>query len=184
MPTFQLVSTSLEEGKVDTFETLSMQEKGLFGHICRGMAVRFGESTLEDIKATVTAHQSIDATVETYSSQRVTEILGRSAEELVVRVYGDNTPVLRQTAELVAASIEGATGVSDARLDLPLEESTIEVDIDLERAQERALKPGDVRRRAATLLSGIVVGNLFEEQKVFDVVVWGAPAIRQTVDDI
>jgi Cu/Ag efflux pump CusA len=142
------------------------------------------ESTLEDIKATVTAHQSIDATVETYSSQRVTEILGRSAEELVVRVYGDNTPVLRQTAEMVAASVEGAAGVSDARLDLPLEESTIEVDIDLERAQERALKPGDVRRRAATLLSGIVVGNLFEEQKVFDVVVWGAPAIRQTVDDV
>jgi Cu/Ag efflux pump CusA len=85
---------------------------------------------------------------------------------------------------MVAASVEGAAGVSDARLDLPLEESTIEVDIDLERAQERALKPGDVRRRAATLLSGIVVGNLFEEQKVFDVVVWGAPAIRQTVDDV
>ena len=27
-------------------------------------------------------------------------------------------------------------------------------------------------------------GNLFEEQKVFDVVVWGAPAVRQNVDDV
>jgi hypothetical protein len=30
------------------------------------------------------------------------------------------------------------------------------------------------------LLSGLGVGNLFEEQKVFDVVVWGAPGIRQS----
>ena len=31
------------------------------------------------------------------------------------------------------------------------------------------IKPGDVRRAAATLLSGIRVGSLFEDQKVFDV---------------
>src|SRR4029453_1069977 len=40
------------------------------------------------------------------------------------------------------------------------------------------IKPGDVRRAATTLLSGLVVGNLFEQQKVFDVVVWGTPRIR------
>ena len=39
------------------------------------------------------------------------------------------------------------------------------------RAQRYGIKPGDVRRAAATLLSGIQVGSLFEQQKVFDVVV-------------
>ena len=46
-------------------------------------------------------------------------------------------------------------------------------------AQEYGVKPGDVRRAAATLVSGIGVGSLFEEQKVFDVVVWGTPETRQ-----
>jgi Cu/Ag efflux pump CusA len=34
------------------------------------------------------------------------------------------------------------------------------------------------------LLSGLHVGNLFEDQKVFDVVVWGAPRIRNSLSDI
>jgi Cu/Ag efflux pump CusA len=41
-----------------------------------------------------------------------------------------------------------------------------------------------VRRAAATMLSGIQVGNLFEEQKVFDVVVWGAPSVRSSLTSI
>ena len=47
--------------------------------------------------------------------------------------------------------------------------------------------PGDVRRAAATLLSGIQVGSLFDDQKVFDVVVWGTPEVRHdlsTVQDL
>ena len=44
--------------------------------------------------------------------------------------------------------------------------------------------PGDIRRAAATLLSGIAVGSLFEEQKVFDVVVWGTPDTRSSVSSI
>ena len=37
---------------------------------------------------------------------------------------------------------------------------------------------------ATTLLSGLVVGNLFEEQKVFDVAVWGVPEIRASETDV
>jgi len=46
------------------------------------------------------------------------------------------------------------------------------------------VKPGDVRRAAAILLSGIEVGQLFYDQKVFDVVVWGAPENRRGTDDV
>ncbi len=60
----------------------------------------------------------------------------------------------------------------------------MQVEVDLARAQAAGVKPGDVRRAAATMLAGITVGNLFEQQKVFDVVVWGAPEIRQSEADI
>ena len=46
------------------------------------------------------------------------------------------------------------------------------------------LKPGDIRRAATTLLSGIVVGSLFEDQKVFEVVVWSVPEIRRDLSTI
>ena len=46
------------------------------------------------------------------------------------------------------------------------------------------MKPGDVRRQATTLLSGLQVGNLYEDQKVFDVLVWGAPEIRSNLTNV
>ena len=43
------------------------------------------------------------------------------------------------------------------------------------------MKPGDVRRAAATLLSGLQVGSLFEDAKVFEVVVWSTPETRDSL---
>ncbi len=52
------------------------------------------------------------------------------------------------------------------------------------RANKYGLKPGDVRRATSSLLSGITVGGLFQEQKVFDVVVWGSPENRSNFSDV
>ena len=66
----------------------------------------------------------------------------------------------------------------------PITEPTVEIKVDLEKAAAHGVKPGDVRRAATSLLSGIQVGNLFEEQKVFEVVVWGTPELRTSLDSI
>src|SRR5262249_40025976 len=63
-------------------------------------------------------------------------------------------------------------------------EPTLDVKVDLPAAQAAGVKPGDVRRAAAALVSGITVGSLFDQQKVFDVVVWGSPGIRSSVQGI
>jgi Cu/Ag efflux pump CusA len=60
----------------------------------------------------------------------------------------------------------------------------VEVEVNLEAAQKSGIKPGDARRAAATLMQGIVVGNLFEEQKVFEVVVRGAVDVRDDLTSI
>ena len=101
-----------------------------------------------------------------------------------MRIYGENLDVLNAKADEVRGLIAGVGGVARANVDRPLEEPTVEVEVDLARAQEAGVKPGDVRRAAAQLLGGITVGNLFEQQKVFDVVVWGAPEIRRSQRDI
>jgi len=51
-------------------------------------------------------------------------------------------------------------------------------------ATRNGVKPGDIRREAATLLSGLTVGNVFEQQKVFDVVVVGTPAVRSNPNSV
>jgi Cu/Ag efflux pump CusA len=56
--------------------------------------------------------------------------------------------------------------------------------VKLDAAGPASVKPGDVRRSAATVFSGLEVGFLYEEQKIYDVVVWGAPEKRQSLTDI
>jgi Cu/Ag efflux pump CusA len=107
-----------------------------------------------------------------------------SEESLVVRVYGHELGVLRDIAQEVASGISAINGVVQAEPVLYDEEPQVEVIVNLAKAEELGIKPGDVRRQATTLLSGLHVGNLFEEQKVFDVMVWGVPEIRNNLTSI
>jgi Cu/Ag efflux pump CusA len=141
-------------------------------------------ATIVAIESTVDGRSDVATQIQTYSNRRVTEILDRSDDQLVVRVYGEDAGTRVALADEVLTLMAGIDGVDNPLIDLPVEEPNIEIEVDLQKAQIFGVKPGDVRRQAATLVSGIVVGNLFEDQKVFDVVVWGAPGIRATVDDV
>ncbi len=142
------------------------------------------EAALAAVDAATVTPDNITSRVVTYSDQRVTEILGGSSDELIVRVYGDNPQKLEAVAGDVQGALAEVRGLEDVRVDSPIEQPTIEVVVDLARAQAVGLKPGDVRRNATTLLSGVIVGNLFESQKVFDVIVWGTPELRESVEDV
>lgn len=136
------------------------------------------------IEDTVNGYEGVSTDVLTYSEERVTDILGRSNQDLVVRVYGENGQVLDEKADEIQRLVAGVDGVAKANVERALDEPTVTVKVDLERAQAAGVKPGDVRRAAATLMGGMTVGNLFEQQKVFDVVVWGTPEIRQSEANI
>jgi Cu/Ag efflux pump CusA len=69
-------------------------------------------------------------------------------------------------------------------MQLPVEQPTLNVAVNLAAATRNGVKPGDIRREAATLLSGLTVGNFFEQQKVFDVVVVGTPAVRSNLSSV
>jgi len=132
----------------------------------------------------VSARTDVSTDVLTYSEERVTDVLGRSDDEVVVRAYGEDPTVLDGLADELQPMVAGVEGVAKATVDRAPVEAAMEVEVDLDRAQEFALKPGDVRRQAASLLGGITVGNLFDDQKVFDVVVWGSPDIRNSESDV
>ena len=88
--------------------------------------------------------------------------------------------MLESSATMLRGSSRGIDGVAQAHVTRQIAEPTIKVQVDIDKADRFGLKPGDVRRTAATLLSGTLVGSLFEKQRVFDVVVWGTPQTRRT----
>ncbi|GAB6986461.1 efflux RND transporter permease subunit [Nocardioides pyridinolyticus] len=94
-------------------------------------------------------------------------------DEVVVRIYGERFPVLSRQGDAVAEALAQVDGVDGVRVETPPVEPNLEVEVDLAAAERHGLKPGDIRRAATTLAAGLRVGSLFEEQKVFDVIVNG-----------
>lgn len=140
--------------------------------------------TVAAVREVVAGYPGLDFDVLTYQEARLKEVKSGADEPVVVRVYGQELDVLTGKAEEVRDELAKIDGIADLNVELPVQEPTLEVEVDLEAAKRFGIKPGDVRRAAAILVSGLEVGQLFYDQKVFEVVVWGAPQTRQNPSDV
>jgi Cu/Ag efflux pump CusA len=137
--------------------------------------------TLDTIRSTMRGYPGLDSVVRTYAQDRVSTVAASTGDGLVVRVYGNDLTTLRETGDDVAEVLGTISGILSPRVQAQVSEPTIEIEVDLAAAQRHGLRPGDVRREASTLISGLTVGSLYEQQKVFDVVVWGGHAGRESL---
>ncbi len=159
------------------------------------------DATVASIEDAVAGVGGVQRDVVTYSSQKIRDVgaleegdnpiqsdgldvLTGARKPLVVRVYGQELDVLRGEARKLRQLVAGVDGVVDPRIEVPVTQPTVQIEVDLEKAQREAIKPGDVRRAEAVLLQGIQVGSVFEEQKVFDVIVQGVPETRRSVANV
>jgi Cu/Ag efflux pump CusA len=136
------------------------------------------DATLKAIHAAINGYPGIECDVQTYLKQISSQVVGEASAPIIVRIYGQDWSILRSKAEELRQDLSGIAGIGNSQVSLPVEEPTLEVEVDLAAAQRHGINPGNVRRTASTLLNGIQVGSLFQEQKVFDVVVWSAPKAR------
>ena len=142
------------------------------------------EQTIAAIRETIDGYPGVDRSVQTYLRDKVGEVLTGESEALVVRLYGPKRAVLREKAEEVRQALSDVPGIVDLRTRGQAEEPQVQVKVDLDSAGRANVKPGDVRRSSATVFSGLVVGYLFKEQKIYEVVVWGAPETRQSLSNL
>src|SRR3989441_2438223 len=142
------------------------------------------DATVAAVKEVVAGYPGLSPEVLTNLQAKLRQELSGTGESLVVRVYGEDLKIIRNKAEQVEKVLAGIAGVFDSKVQYPEEMPTLEIEVNLDRARGYGLKPGDVRRAATSLVSGLEVGNLFDEQKVFEVVVWGTPNTRRNLTSI
>jgi Cu/Ag efflux pump CusA len=136
------------------------------------------KSTLEKIEEVVYGYPGLYRDVLTYLSERIKEVLTGTSASIVVRIYGPDLAVLRQTANGVADVIKDVEGVKDLKVEQQVLVPQIKMKIRPEAAMRFNLTPGSIRRSATTLIHQTKVGELYEGQKILDVVVRGSDPIR------
>ena len=72
----------------------------------------------------------------------------------------------------------------DLKSELHADVPQVEVKVDLAKAQPYGIKPGDVRRASAIMMSGEEVGDIFKDGETYDVNVWSIPEARNSPDSV
>src|SRR5207249_9053481 len=142
------------------------------------------DKTLAKIQVVVDGYPGLYRDVQTYLKERIKEVLTGGKQAIVIRTYGPDLDVLRQTAAEVERTLTGIPGLVDLKMEVHRPVPQVEVKVDLDAADRFGLKPGDIRRVAATVVSGIEVTDIHRDGKVYDVWVWSKPKARESVTSV
>jgi len=143
-------------------------------------------ATVAAVDRTLGAYPGIGTDRADYTQDQLDAVRAESGSTapVLVRVYGQDLPTLQAQAEKVRAAIATVPGVARPQVQSLAVQPTLQVEVNLAAAQKYGVKPGDVRRTATTYFSGLNVGSYYQDQRVFDVVVWGTPRLRADPADL
>ena len=136
------------------------------------------QQTVAKIQEVVDGYPGLYRDVLTYLRERIKEVLTGESAAIVVRLYGPELEVLRAKAQQVARAMEGVPGVADLQVEQQTLIPHVEVRVLPGAARRFGLSSGELRAAAATMIQGTKVGEIYDEQKIFDVTVWGIPEVR------
>jgi CzcA family heavy metal efflux pump len=141
-------------------------------------------ATLDRIHSVTNGYPGLFREVQTYLDERISEVLTGGKEPIIVRTYGEDLPTLRAKSDQILALVHSVPGVVDAHRDISSDIPQVDVKVRLAAAERYGLKPGDVRRDAATLVAGEEVGDIFRAGRAYDTVVWSPESVRHSFTDI
>jgi CzcA family heavy metal efflux pump len=142
------------------------------------------DATISQIEDTIAKYPGLYHDLLTYFNERVDEVLAGSPEPIVVRIFGPDLDQLRTMASDIRHRLSEIDGVAEEHTSFQEDVPQIDVTVDLGAARHYGVKPGDVRRAAATLVAGEEVGDIFRAGRAYDVEVWSTPQTRNSLTDI
>ena len=140
------------------------------------------DPTVHKIQEIVDGYPGLYRDVLTYLKERIKEVLTGASATIVVRIFGPDMDVLRAKAKEVAAVMEKVPGVSHLKIEPQVLVPQVTVRLRPEAAEQFGLTPGQVRRAATTLVQGAKVGEVYQQQRAYAVMVWGNESVRGDVN--
>ncbi len=142
------------------------------------------KQTVAEVQQVVDGYPGLYRDLLTYLTERIKEVLTGASASIVVRVYGPNLDQLRATARDVADVMQDVEGVATLKVEPQVLVPQIAVKLRPDAAARFGLTPGALMRAVTTLINGTLVGEIYEDQKIYGVVVRGARKLRHDVTSL
>lgn len=139
---------------------------------------------LADIRA-VMHPSSLPGTFSAISSplaDRIGHMLSGVSAKIAIKVKGDDLGELRRIGTSIQDLAREIPGLEEARGEQQAPIPQLRIEVDRERARAYGITPGDLNDQLATLLGGETVSEIYENQRIYDVVVRLPLAWRESPD--
>ena len=139
------------------------------------------DGSVARIKEVVDGYPGLFRDVLTYLRERIKEVLTGAGATVVVRIYGPEQEELRAAGQRVRDAVSGIPGVADLKLESQVLVAQLRIRPRPEDLGRFGLTAGEVRRQAQTLVAQQKVGEIYRDQRAFDVALWGEPEVRGNI---
>ncbi len=127
---------------------------------------------LADVRARLTSVPGVKINIGQPIAHRVDHLLSGTRAQVVVKIFGPDLRVLRETAHDIQARMRTVPGVVDLQVEPQVEVSQVRLEVKRDAAKEYGLAPGDVARLLETAYRGRVVSEVLDGDRRFELVVW------------
>ncbi len=137
---------------------------------------------LADLRARLSQLPGVSVSVGQPISHRLDHLLSGIRAQVAVKIFGQELDVLRAKAEEVRQAMAQVPGI----VDLQVEQQTLIPQLQLRLKREEAarlgVQPGAMAEQLERAFNGVVVGQVLEGQRTFDVLVRYDEAARASAD--
>ncbi|MCC6631217.1 MAG: efflux RND transporter permease subunit [Gammaproteobacteria bacterium] len=139
------------------------------------------DASLARIKQVIEGYPGLFRDVLTYLRERIKEVLTGAGATVVVRIFGPDQTELRAAGQRVREAVSAIPGVVDLKVESQVLVPQVRIRPKPEELVRLGLSAGELRRQAQALIAQQKVGEIYRDQKSFDVAVWGVPEVRNNL---
>jgi len=142
------------------------------------------EALVEDMTRKLRAIPGLPTNFSQVIQDNVEEALSGVKGEIAIKVFGSDLDILQDKAEQVAAILRKIQGSRDVAAILPGGQPEVAVLPERNKMARLGLSMADLDKAVQTALGGNAVGDFYEGERRFDLVLRFAAPYRNTVEDV
>ncbi len=145
---------------------------------------RSREEILEDLREAMADVPGIITAVDQPLQHLISHTLSGVRAQVAIKLYGDDLPTLRRTADEIKAAISGIKGVKDLQVEPQKEIPQLRIAIDRYKLKKYGLRSADVNEFVETAMHGKVVSEMLIGQRTFDLLIRLDEQYREDLDAV
>lgn len=132
---------------------------------------RSRKEILDDIRERLEDVPGIVVSVEQPLAHLISHMISGVKAKVGVKLYGDDLTTLRRNAKLIEAAMKTIDGVKDAQIEQQTEIPQLQIRVDGQKLEQYGLRRKEVTEFVETAMNGIVVSEILDGQRKFDLLV-------------